>query len=273
MMQVPGAFAASMGRQLLPPSGGHALDGRTPGRDWGPLGPASVGATTRDEQWTVCRDMICGGSKGPRAHFTRATCPCSPPYRAAGCRVRNRPALVPIEHGRFGAVPGSHLGGIGLELMLAFLAPHDQPHAGRGGSPERHRRRGRVSRRIIRARPQRSTRRGDNLKRHSVSAYRGSRTAEYAPRFARYIGMDAFTPCLLNLIRGETPMFADHYVGSGIGNDPPVPHLHELSFVPQAPVGSCPRTSRGSCREFAHGPYERCRCLRVPPALRSARRC
>jgi hypothetical protein len=54
---------------------------------------------------------------------------------------------------------------------------------------------------------------------------------------AAELGMDAFTPCLLNLIRGEIPMFADHYVGSGIGNDPPVPHLHELSFVPQAPVG------------------------------------
>ena len=28
MMQVPGAFAASMGAYFLPPSGGHALDGR-----------------------------------------------------------------------------------------------------------------------------------------------------------------------------------------------------------------------------------------------------
>jgi len=25
-----------------------------------------AGATTRDEQWTVCGDMIRGGSKGPR---------------------------------------------------------------------------------------------------------------------------------------------------------------------------------------------------------------
>ena len=48
--------------------------------------------------------------------------------------------LAPIEHGRFGAVPGSHLGGVGLDLMLAFLAPDDQPDLGRGGDAERHRR-------------------------------------------------------------------------------------------------------------------------------------
>ena len=33
-----------------------------------------------------------GGSKGPRAHFTRATCPCSPPYRPAGCRIWSKRA-------------------------------------------------------------------------------------------------------------------------------------------------------------------------------------
>src|SRR6516162_9011911 len=38
------------------------------------------------------------------------------------------------------AVSGSHLGGVGLNLRLAFLAPDDQPHASRCGSPERHRR-------------------------------------------------------------------------------------------------------------------------------------
>jgi hypothetical protein len=41
--------------------------------------------------------------------------------------------LGPIEHGRFGAVSSSHLGGIGLDRMLARLAPHDQPDAGDGG--------------------------------------------------------------------------------------------------------------------------------------------
>jgi hypothetical protein len=35
-------------------------------------------------------NMIRGGSKGLRAHFTLATCPCSPPYRPAGCRSGSR---------------------------------------------------------------------------------------------------------------------------------------------------------------------------------------
>jgi len=51
--------------------------------------------------------------------------------------------------GRFGAVPGSHLGephrcdllsGFGLDLMLAGFVPYDQPDLGRGGDTERHRR-------------------------------------------------------------------------------------------------------------------------------------
>jgi hypothetical protein len=33
--------------------------------------------------------------------------------------------LAPIGHWRFGAVPSSHLGGIGLDLMAATLAPDD----------------------------------------------------------------------------------------------------------------------------------------------------
>ena len=33
--------------------------------------------------------------------------------------------LAPIERWRVGAVPSSHLGGIGLHLMAATLAPHD----------------------------------------------------------------------------------------------------------------------------------------------------
>jgi hypothetical protein len=43
--------------------------------------------------------------------------------------LRTHQPLAPIEHGRFGAVPGSHLGGIGFDLIPAFLAPHDEPHA------------------------------------------------------------------------------------------------------------------------------------------------
>jgi hypothetical protein len=81
-----------------------------------------------------------GGSKGLRAHFTRATCPCSPPYGPAGCRIWSRPdqPLAPIGHGRFGAVPLGHLGGIGLDLMLAASAPKRATGRSRG-SPERHR--------------------------------------------------------------------------------------------------------------------------------------
>ena len=59
-----------------------------------------------------------------------------PPAPASGT---DQP-LAPVEHGRFGAVPRSHLGGIGLNLMLAFLAPDDQPDAGGGSIAERHRR-------------------------------------------------------------------------------------------------------------------------------------
>jgi hypothetical protein len=53
------------GAYFLPPSGGHALDGRAFEGHWGPLCPP-FGAPTRDEQWTVCRDMIRGGSNGMR---------------------------------------------------------------------------------------------------------------------------------------------------------------------------------------------------------------
>jgi hypothetical protein len=42
----------------------------------------------------------------------------------------------------FGAGTGSHLGGIGLNLMPAILAPDDQPDAGGGSVAERHRRAG-----------------------------------------------------------------------------------------------------------------------------------
>ena len=50
--------------------------------------------------------------------------------------------VAPIEHGGPGAVPSRHFGGIRLDLMLAFLAPDDQPDAGGGSIAERHRRAG-----------------------------------------------------------------------------------------------------------------------------------
>jgi hypothetical protein len=41
---------------------------------------------------------------------------------------------VPIKDWRSGTVLSSHLGGIGLDLMLASVAPDDQPDLG-GGAP------------------------------------------------------------------------------------------------------------------------------------------
>jgi hypothetical protein len=46
--------------------------------------------------------------------------------------------LPPIEHGGPSPVPSSHFGGIGLDLMLAFLAPNDQSDVGGGSVAERH---------------------------------------------------------------------------------------------------------------------------------------
>ncbi len=37
--------------------------------------------------------------------------------------------LAPFRHGHLGAVALGHLGGVGLDLMAAFEAPHDEPHA------------------------------------------------------------------------------------------------------------------------------------------------
>ena len=50
--------------------------------------------------------------------------------------------LAPIEDAGIGAVPSSHLGGVGLDLMLARLAPYDKPDLGSGSGAERHRRAG-----------------------------------------------------------------------------------------------------------------------------------
>jgi hypothetical protein len=50
--------------------------------------------------------------------------------------------LAPINNWRSGTVPPSHLGGIGLDLMAAISAPHDQPHVSRSGVGKRHRRAG-----------------------------------------------------------------------------------------------------------------------------------
>jgi hypothetical protein len=50
--------------------------------------------------------------------------------------------LAPIEHGRFDAISSGRLGGVGLDLMLAVLAPNDQSDACGGSVAVRHRRAG-----------------------------------------------------------------------------------------------------------------------------------
>jgi hypothetical protein len=75
--------------------------------------PASGGATIRMQTATQV------GS------HPRGTLPAAPLSRghdhidfAAATAGTDQP-FAPIEHGRFGAVPCSHLGGIGFDLMLA----------------------------------------------------------------------------------------------------------------------------------------------------------
>jgi hypothetical protein len=61
--------------------------------------------------------MIRGGSNGLRAHFTRATIATyRPPHREQASR------LAPIEDGRLGAIPSSHLGGVEFDPVGDFLA-------------------------------------------------------------------------------------------------------------------------------------------------------
>jgi hypothetical protein len=44
--------------------------------------------------------------------------------------------IAPLEQGHLGAIPLGHLGRIRLHLVLARLAPDDEPHAGRGAAAE-----------------------------------------------------------------------------------------------------------------------------------------
>ena len=47
--------------------------------------------------------------------------------------------LTPTGHGRFGTLPLGHLGRIGLDLVLALLAPRNEPDTG-GGAVAEHQR-------------------------------------------------------------------------------------------------------------------------------------
>jgi hypothetical protein len=51
--------------------------------------------------------------------------------------LRATQPLVPILHRRRGAVSLGHFGRIGLDLVAAIPAPHDEPHLRRGGAAER----------------------------------------------------------------------------------------------------------------------------------------
>jgi hypothetical protein len=99
------------------------------------------GATSNTSGWNPCsRSRLRrsvklstfpnGGRKCCRSRITRAAPP-STPYTSPGSR-----------HRRLGAVASSHLGGVGLDLMPAILAPNDQRDLGSGSIAERHRRAG-----------------------------------------------------------------------------------------------------------------------------------
>lgn|SRR5271165_360558 len=47
---------------------------------------------------------------------------------------------APVENSDLGAVAACMITGVGLDLMPAISAPDDQPHAGRSGVAQRHRR-------------------------------------------------------------------------------------------------------------------------------------
>ena len=46
------------------------------------------------------------------------------------------------------------------------------------------------------------------------------------------LGIGAFSPTLLNLIKGELPLFASRFVGSGLIDEPKSAYLHDVSFNP-----------------------------------------
>jgi len=46
--------------------------------------------------------------------------------------------VAPIEHRRLGAISSGHFAGVGLDLMLALLAPDDEAHSRCRGIAEGH---------------------------------------------------------------------------------------------------------------------------------------
>ena len=58
----------------------------------------------------------------------------------AATALRTYQPLALIESRRVRAVSSNHLDGVGLDLVVATLAPHDEPHVRRSRVAERHRR-------------------------------------------------------------------------------------------------------------------------------------
>jgi hypothetical protein len=102
------------------------------GRRSGPLGLKISGsrgvALARPRTLIPITGPLCPG----KDHINRATV-------AAGT---DQP-IAPIKNACCFPVPFSKVRGIWFDLMAAIPAPHNQPHAGRGGIAQRHRRAGR----------------------------------------------------------------------------------------------------------------------------------
>jgi hypothetical protein len=97
-----GVFQVREGREPAPAWGGAAADAVTAGemlfRTRVP--PQRSSALNSDDRHLMRWTVIAGSSR-------------SRPCQLAGGRIWNRSAA--LAHGRFGAVPSSHLGGIGLD--------------------------------------------------------------------------------------------------------------------------------------------------------------
>jgi hypothetical protein len=67
---------------------------------------------------------------GPGDHYIDRSAPAARTYEP----------ISPIENAGSGAITPGHMGRVGLDLVAARPAPHDQPNASRSGVAERHRR-------------------------------------------------------------------------------------------------------------------------------------
>jgi hypothetical protein len=127
-----------LGRRLLGRSWGRFVNGDRRGRDGAAHSRHLKPGSARLLAEGVVSVWRFGSGSGDGVRMPAVALPplgpahhhIDPPAAAA----RTDQLLAPIEDGRFGAVPGSHLGGVGLDLMPTVLAPHDLPDLDRGGS-------------------------------------------------------------------------------------------------------------------------------------------